>query len=106
MSDGLEDKYRRTLIDILSANPHVERVVLFGSRALGTCRPQSDIDLALYGDRLTLDDLAELKDQIEETTIPHQVDLVLIHDIDNQKLLAHIQNHGVEWFRRRKNDAS
>ncbi len=100
MNDGLKDKYRQKLIDILAANRRVERVVLFGSRAMGTHSPESDIDLALYGDELTLDDLARLNAGIEETTIPQQVDLVLVKNIDNEKLLRHIQAHGVEWFER------
>lgn len=98
MNDGLKQKYRKTLVDILSANPRVERVVLFGSRATGAYRPGSDIDLALYGDDLTFDDLAELRALIEETSIPQRVDLVLVKDIDNEELLAHIRAHGVEWF--------
>ncbi len=98
--DGLKEKYRQTLIDILAANPRVERVVLFGSRATGAFRPASDIDLALYGDELTLSDLAELRTRIEETSIPQQVDLAWVKEIDNPKLLAHIEEDGVEWFRR------
>ena len=94
MSDGLKDKYRQTLIDILAANPRVERVVLLGSRAMGTHSPESDIDLALYGDNLTFDDLSKLNARIEETNIPQQVDLVLAHDIDNKKLMVHIREHG------------
>ena len=94
MNNGLKDKYRQTLIDILAANPRVERVVLFGSRATGAFRPTSDIDLALYGGELTFSDLAKLKAQIEETTIPQRVDLVLEEEIDNPKLLAHIDEHG------------
>ncbi len=103
MNDGLKDKYRQTLIDILAANPRVERVVLLGSRAMGTHSPESDIDLALYGDNLTFDDLSKLNARIEETNIPQQVDLVLAHDIDNKKLMVHIREHGVEWFRREEN---
>ena len=98
--DGLKEKYRSTLIDILAADPRVERVVLFGSRATGAFRPASDIDLALYGDELTFSDLARLRTRIEETSIPQQVDLALVKNIDNPKLLAHIREDGVEWFRR------
>ena len=105
MNDGLKNKHRQTLVDILAANPRVERVVLFGSRAMGTYSPESDIDLALYGDELTLDDLAKLKVRIEETTIPQQVDLVRVTDIDNEKLLRHIREQGVEWFRRKEGTA-
>jgi len=100
MNDGVKARYRQTLIDILAANPRVSRVVLFGSRATGAHTPQSDIDLALYGDALTFDDLAGLQRQIEESTIPQRVDLLLVTTIDNKTLLEHIQAHGVEWFRR------
>ena len=58
MSDGLKEKYRRAIIDILSADEKVERIVLFGSRAMRTFRATSDVDIALFGDRLTLADQA------------------------------------------------
>ncbi len=70
MDDGLRHGVRRALIDILSASPHVERVVLFGSRVRGDYRPGSDIDIAVSGGGLTLSELLRLKEQIEETTIP------------------------------------
>jgi len=100
--NGLKEKYRQTLLNILTANPRVERVVLFGSRAMGTHTLESDIDLALYEDELTLTDLAELKQEIDRTTIPQKVDLVLAKDIAKPELLEHIKTHGVEWWRRER----
>ena len=35
MTDGLKPKYREVIIAKLSAHPRVERIVLFGSRAMG-----------------------------------------------------------------------
>ncbi len=106
MSDGLKARYRRQIIAILGANPRVEAVVLFGSRALGSFTPASDVDLALYGDQLTLTDLADLQAEIEATSIPQQVDLVLAHRIDSEQLRAHLRRHGVEWLRRRPADGA
>jgi uncharacterized protein len=60
MNDGLKDAHRAIIIGILSANPRVERAVLFGSRATGAFVSGSDVDIALFGDALTLDDQAEL----------------------------------------------
>ncbi|MDD2468780.1 MAG: DUF559 domain-containing protein [Desulfobulbus sp.] len=100
MTDGLKDTHRRALLDILSANQRVERVVLFGSRAMGTYTPASDVDLVLYGDALTLTDQARLAAAIDELPMPQRVDLVLFKAIDNDKLKEHIRKHGVEWFRR------
>lgn len=101
MNDGLKDAHRAAIIGILSANPRVERVVLFGSRASGSFTSGSDVDIVLSGDALTLDDQAKLTDEISESSIPQQVDLLLHHRIKSRKLLDHIQRDGVEWFRRR-----
>lgn len=100
MDDGLRHGVRRALIDILSASPHVERVVLFGSRARGDYRPGSDIDIAVSGGALTLSELLRLKEQIDETTIPQFVDLVWLEGVDDRRLRRNIEAEGVEWWSR------
>ncbi|WP_287125358.1 restriction endonuclease subunit S [Desulfobacter sp.] len=100
MNDGLKDKHRKAIFDILTANPRVERVVLFGSRAMGTFTTTSDVDLALFGDELTLTDQARLAAAIDKLPMAQQVDLLIYKSIDNDKLKQHIKKHGKEWFRR------
>ena len=39
MTDGLKERHRKAVIDIIAANARVERAVLFGSRTTGTFRP-------------------------------------------------------------------
>jgi type I restriction enzyme S subunit len=102
MTDGLKPEYRRAIIETLSANPKVERIVLFGSRAMGTFTPTSDIDLALFGDDLTLSDQAALTEAMAELAIPQRVDILIHHRIENQALREHIRKHGVEWFARKR----
>ena len=102
MTDGLKSEHRRAIIETLSANPKVERIVLFGSRAMGTFTPTSDIDLALYGDDLTLSDQAALAEAMAELSIPQRVDILIHHRIENRALREHIRKHGVEWFMRRR----
>ena len=97
MNDGLKDKYRKAIIKIIAACPRVERAVLFGSRAIGTFTPTSDVDIALFGDELTLTDLADMAAEIEELTMPQSVDLILYRTIKNKKLIKHIKEHGVQW---------
>ncbi|MBG0771464.1 MAG: DUF3387 domain-containing protein [Anaerolineaceae bacterium] len=100
MTDGLKDKHRKAVIDILSANERVERVILFGSRAMGTFTPTSDVDIVLYGTELTPTDRSKLAAAIDELTMPQQVDLLLHKSIKKKELLEHIEKHGVEWWRR------
>lgn len=101
-TDGVKEKYRAMIIDILAANDRVDKAVLFGSRATETFTVTSDVDIALFGDRLTLTDQADLAAAIEELTIPQRVDLLLHNTISNNALREHIRKHGVEWYRRRE----
>ncbi len=98
--DGLEPRHRKQLLEILTAHPHVTRVVLFGSRATGQWWPGSDIDLALFGESLDWRDLGKLILAIEQTTIPWKVDLVLASQIEKDALRRHIQEEGIVWFDR------
>ena len=104
MTDGLKERHRKAIIDIIAANARVERAVLFGSRATGTFRPASDVDVALFGDRLSMSDQANLAAAIEELTIPQRVQLLLYETVDSIALRKHIENHGVEWYQRQGAD--
>ena len=100
MSGGLKEKYRRAIIDILSSDEKVERIVLFGSRAMGTFRATSDVDIALFGDRLTLADQARFAEAVGMLSMPQEVDILLYSSIENKKLIEHIERYGVEWYSR------
>jgi type I restriction enzyme S subunit len=103
MTDGLTAKDRAGLRSVLATHPKVRRAVLFGSRALGTFRGASDVDLALEGEDLHLQDLIALKAQIDKLNLPIEVDLVVRAKINNPELEKHIQTCGREWFRQMQN---
>ena len=97
MTDGLKDAHREAIIALIAASDRVERAVLFGSRATGTNTVTSDVDIALFGDRLTLT-WARLSAALEEIPMAQSVDLVLYDSFRDRSLRAHIRNDGVEWF--------
>lgn len=97
-TNRLKNKYKDIIISILTANPRVEQVVLFGSRASETFTSTSDIDLALFGDELTLSDQANLVDQIHQSVVPFEVDLLRYSAVSNRELLEHIIRDGVVWY--------
>ena len=105
MSDGLKEKYRRAIIDILSADEKVERIVLFGSRAMGTFRATSDVAIALFSDRLTLADQARFAKAAGMLPMPQDVDILLYSSIESKKLIEHIERYGVEWYSRNEAQA-
>ncbi len=101
MNDGLKECYRDKIRQVLASHPEVERAVLFGSRATGTYRSGSDVDLALAGDDLTHNDLGAIGAAMEAKTVPQTVDLVLWNAVGNRVLANHIKSRGIEFHVRR-----
>ena len=98
MTDGLKDEHRAAIIAAMAANDRVERAVLFGSRATGTNTVSSDVDIALFGDRLTLTDQARLAALLDKLPMAQSVDLLLYDSIQDWALRDHIRRQGIEWY--------
>lgn len=95
---GLSEQTLLSIRGILASFPSVEQAILYGSRAKGTYRAGSDIDLTLLGNGLDEHQLAAIAGQLEESDIPYCVDLSLKAQIDNPSLLAHIKQVGVVFY--------
>lgn len=91
---GLPVDSLKQILEILSANSNVVEVILFGSRALGTFRPGSDVDIALKGD-LSLNDKLDLLISLDKLELPYKFDLVIYYRINEEKLKDHINRVGV-----------
>ena len=75
----------------------IEEVILFGSRAKGTYKRGSDIDLAISGAAVSYSIINELSYLLnEESTLPYYFDLLNLADIRSPALLSHIADHGVQ----------
>ncbi len=97
---GLSDNTLTLIRGILAEHPDVKTAILYGSRATGTYRKGSDIDLTLSGANLDQRQLAEIAGKLDESVIPYQVDLSIREQIDNPALLEHIQRVGVLFYER------
>ena len=97
---GLPQTTTRTIRHILAQAPAVEKAVIYGSRAKGTHRPGSDIDLTLFGQRLDLDILGGIATALHDSSIPYQVDLSLFDHIDHTALRDHIKRVGKVFYQR------
>lgn len=95
---GLSEATIETIRHILAQEPAVELAILFGSRAKGSYRPGSDIDLALVGTHLDVDALGRIATLFEESSIPYQVDLCLLEMVDHPGLRAHIERVGKVFY--------
>jgi uncharacterized protein len=95
---GLPPTTLSVIRQILAEVPAVKKAVIYGSRAKGTHRPGSDIDLTLLGDALDLDTLGQIATRLEESTIPYQVDLSIFNHIEHAGLREHIERVGKVFY--------
>lgn len=73
--------------------------ILYGSRALGTFKKGSDIDLALKGETLSDSVCAQIHFELEEDIpLPYFFDVTHYASIDNDKLKAHIDQFGKVFY--------
>ncbi|MEI6836980.1 MAG: nucleotidyltransferase domain-containing protein [Alcaligenaceae bacterium] len=98
MNTGLNPKTIQSLESIFKQFDTIDKVVLYGSRALGTHKPGSDIDLALFGKNVTPDLIASIAILIDDLLLPYTLDLTAYDLIDNLALREHIDRVGIELF--------
>lgn len=103
---GLSAAALKTIRSILAQEPRVKKAILFGSRAKGTYRPGSDIDLALEGEELDLDTVGRLARAFDESALPYQVDLCWLAAVDHGPLREHIERVGQVMYEKQRNDNS
>lgn len=102
MKFGLEDIIIDKIQQVFEANPKVDEALLFGSRAKGNYREDSDIDLALKGQRLSYDDILAIGVKLDELNLAYKIDLLNYHTIDEPALVEHIDRAGVVFYERWK----
>jgi uncharacterized protein len=97
---GLSAKSFEQLIKTLGDFPAIEVAVIYGSRAKGTHRLGSDIDLTLHGSSLTTGLLGQIADAIDELLLPYTVDLSLFSELNHAELQSHIERVGKVLYSR------
>lgn len=96
---GLPESRLQAIQNVFAQFPEVERVVLYGSRAKGTYRDGSDIDLAVFTyESAEFSLLTKLSLALDDLDMPWGCDVALVQFIENEQLLDHIQRVGIEIY--------
>jgi predicted nucleotidyltransferase len=99
---GIEDADLETIIEVISDVAEVNEIIIFGSRAKGTFRRGSDVDLALKGQQLTTHTISHISNILnEETTMPYHFDVINYHTINNVHLCEHIDRVGRSIYKKK-----
>jgi predicted nucleotidyltransferase len=93
---GIYEKSYGLIVECIKSHPEVEKAVIFGSRATGNYEKGSDIDIAIFGEKITPDIRLAISARInEELPIPYFVDVLDYKSIKNEDLKSEIDRSGV-----------
>jgi uncharacterized protein len=97
---GLKARDFARICEVLEHDPRIDEAILYGSRAKGSQKPGSDIDLALNGKDLDLQALNEISLKLDDLLLPYTFDLSIYDQINNPDLIDHIKRVGKVFYRR------
>jgi uncharacterized protein len=94
---GLSPTNLAQIQTVLTHYPAVQQGILYGSRAKGTYKRGSDIDLTLIGDsdQLSWSTLCQIENELDDLFLPYMFDLSLFDTIDEPQLRAEIERTGI-----------
>lgn len=93
MKFGLSEEINRAIKDIV--NKYQYTMKIFGSRATGRYRENSDIDIAVFGN-VSKEDKFNIMNEFDLLDIPYKIDLVFVAELVKEELIKEIQTKGVE----------
>lgn len=94
MEYGLEQQDVHEIIGIPKKYPAV-KAILFGSRAKGTFKPSSGIDIAVVGAVITHETVAAISCLLnEESATPYYFDVVHLEAATEKELIEHVNRVG------------
>ncbi len=92
---GLTPEDLKYMNNSFSKYESIEKVILFGSRALDSYKSGSDVDIAILGKDFNRRDLFILSDELNEILpLPYIFDLINYNTIKNINLKKHIDDFG------------
>lgn len=95
---GLSSSNINNINSVFKQYSEINEVIIFGSRAKGNHRDNSDIDLAIKGNNINLSVLQQIEIKLDELYIPVSIDLVVYNKIENTDLINHINRVGKQFY--------
>lgn len=99
---GLKESTIEKICGVLAEFPQVKTAVLYGPRATGDYKENSDIDLTLHGDQyLTPEILYKIDEQLDDLMLPYTFDLSIFERLGDPDFINFIQSVGVIFYERK-----
>lgn len=94
---GIKDEEKRKITEVIKALIPNVMIYLYGSRARGTFKQGSDIDIALdAGKQIPRIDVGEIKDMLNASNMIYKFDIVDLYSIPKE-MKTIILKEGIKW---------
>ncbi len=94
MKYGISEKSLEQICLVFNRYPAVRKAVLYGSRAKGTYKNGSDIDLVIDGKDIDMQTFRQILRDLDDLMLPYTIDISVYSQIDNDDLIDHIKRVG------------
>ena len=99
----MTDDELQLLLSLFARQKEIGQVILYGSRAMGTHKPFSDVDITLIGIGLKRSHLSRLMAEIDESILPYSFDISIFSQLTNPDLIEQIEKTGIVMYSREGN---
>ena len=84
--------------EVFSKYDQIDKVLIYGSRAMGNYKPASDIDLTLLGKKIDLNLQLKIELDLDDLMLPYKFDISVYNRITNPDFINHIDRVGKEFY--------
>lgn len=95
MKFGLTQETYNLIKEVIKNNPKY-KFKIFGSRAKGTYKKTSDVDIAVF-ENVNKEDEFKIRNELDELEIVYKIDLVFINKNTKVELLKSIELEGEDF---------
>ena len=96
---GLTEKEISLMKTVFEKYSEVVKVKIYGSRAMGNHRANSDVDFALWGE-IDRHLVGKISRELDELPLPYTYDVTDYASVDHEALKRHIDKFGKVFFNR------
>lgn len=100
MKFGLKEDIIQDFNGVFTQHPEIEEVVIYGSRAKGSHREGSDIDITLKGEGVDDTICSKVYWDLDDLNSPYLIDLSVYHLLDSNSLIDHINRVGKVFYQK------
>lgn len=97
---GLSKEDIARITEVFEKYKQLDEVLIYGSRAMGTYKPASDIDLTLKGSNIDLNIQQQIEFDLDDLLLPYKFDVSNFNKITNPEFLDHIKRIGKRFYKR------